>query len=117
MSYQADAEKGGVIRGASLDRTPTLILIASMLVLPLAVLLLAQWPLREWVQAGSRQANDVAQIVFALYVAVAITAASRANTHLAAARPTELDIRRARVAAIWRTGLVLAWLAAWRRPS
>ncbi len=56
----------------------------AMLVVPLAVLLFAQWPLREIVQAYSRQTNDAAQVLFALYVAVAITAASHANAHLAA---------------------------------
>lgn len=55
-----------------------------VLVVPLAVLLFAQWPLRDFVQAYSRQTNDVAQILFALYVSVAITAASYANAHLAA---------------------------------
>jgi TRAP-type C4-dicarboxylate transport system permease small subunit len=57
---------------------------AGWLVLPLALLLFAQWPLREWVQSGSREANDLAQVIFALYVAVAVTAATRANAHLAA---------------------------------
>ena len=56
---------------------------AGWLVLPLALLLFAQWPLREVVQAGSREANDLAQVMFALYVAVAVTAATRANAHLA----------------------------------
>ncbi len=63
-----------------------ILFIASLLVLPLATLLFAQWPLRELVQAGSRLANDMAQILFALYAAVAVTAASRAGTHLAARR-------------------------------
>ena len=53
-------------------------------VLALAVLLFVQWPLREWVQAYSRQANDVAQIVFALLAAASIAAASVADTHLSA---------------------------------
>ena len=57
---------------------------SGLLVLPLAVLLFAQWPLRDLVQAYSRQTNDVAQIVFALYMAVAMTAASVGRTHLAA---------------------------------
>lgn len=57
-------------------------------VLALAMLLLVQWPLREWVQAYSRQANDVAQIVFALLAAVSIAAASVAGTHLSAHVPT-----------------------------
>ena len=57
---------------------------ASWLVLPVSLLLFLQWPLREGVQAYSRDANDLAQILFALYVAVAITAATRDGTHLAA---------------------------------
>ena len=58
---------------------------AAALVAPLAVLLFAQWPLRDWLQAYSREANDLAQILFALYMAVAVTAASHYGTHLAAA--------------------------------
>lgn len=90
-----------------------LMLVTSVLVVPLALLLFVQWPLREWVQAWSRQANDAAQIVFAVYVAVAITAASRANTHLAAVNPTDHKVRHARHAAVWRTGLVLACVGPW----
>ncbi|HVZ43761.1 MAG TPA: C4-dicarboxylate ABC transporter substrate-binding protein [Ramlibacter sp.] len=60
--------------------------LASLLVLPLAVLLFAQWPLRDVVQWGSRQANDAAQVLFALYMACAVTAASRAGSHLAVSR-------------------------------
>ena len=41
-------------------------------------------PLREWLQAYSREANDLAQALFALYVSVAITAATRHRAHLAA---------------------------------
>ena len=48
-------------------------LAAAALVLPLALLLFAQWPLRDLVQAHSREANDLAQIIFALYMAVAVT--------------------------------------------
>jgi TRAP-type C4-dicarboxylate transport system permease small subunit len=54
------------------------------LVLPVSLLLFLQWPLREWVHAGSREANDLAQILFALFVALAVTAATRDRTHLAA---------------------------------
>ncbi|HUL94491.1 MAG TPA: TRAP transporter small permease subunit [Usitatibacter sp.] len=57
---------------------------AAVLVLPLAFLLFVQWPLREVVQAGSRQANDLGQVLFALYAAVAVTAATRGKVHLAA---------------------------------
>ena len=57
---------------------------ASVLVLPVSLLLFLQWPLRELVHAGSREANDLAQILFALYVSVALTAATRERSHLAA---------------------------------
>jgi hypothetical protein len=52
--------------------------------LALALLLCLQWPLRDWVQAHSRTANDLGQIVFALYMSVAITVASLGGVHLAA---------------------------------
>jgi TRAP-type C4-dicarboxylate transport system permease small subunit len=53
-------------------------------VLPLGALLCAQWPLRDVVAAGSRQANDLAQWIFALYVAVAIRHATQRRAHIAA---------------------------------
>lgn len=82
---------------------------ARVLVLPLALLLFLQWPLRDLVHAGSRQANDLAQVIFALYVAVAVSAATRGRAHLAAdlvsARFTQgTRTRLARVASL----LVLA---------
>jgi TRAP-type mannitol/chloroaromatic compound transport system permease small subunit len=46
--------------------------------------LFLQWPLRDLVRGYSREANDLGQIVFALYVALSVTAATRAGTHLAA---------------------------------
>lgn len=61
-----------------------LVAAASVLVLPVSLLLFLQWPLREWLQAYSREANDLAQVLFALYVSVAITAATRRDAHLAA---------------------------------
>jgi len=54
------------------------------LVIPVLALLFAQWPLRDWFQAYSREANDLGQIFFALYVSIAVTAATRAGMHLAA---------------------------------
>lgn len=57
---------------------------AQWLVLPLITLLFLQWPLRDIFRAYSREANDLGQIFFALYVAVSVTAATRAGTHLAA---------------------------------
>src|SRR5689334_12500560 len=44
-----------------------------VLVLPISLLLFLQWPLRELVHAGSREANDLAQWLFALYVSLAMT--------------------------------------------
>lgn len=58
--------------------------VVSIIALPLSALLFIQWPLREIVQAYSREANDLAQALFAVYVSLAITAATRLRTHLAA---------------------------------
>ncbi len=57
---------------------------AKWLALPVVVLLFLQWPLRSIVGLYSREANDLGQWLFALYVAASITAATRAKTHLAA---------------------------------
>jgi TRAP-type mannitol/chloroaromatic compound transport system permease small subunit len=61
-----------------------IIAAAQWLTLPLILLLFLQWPLRDIVRAYSREANDLGQIIFALLVAVSVTAATRAGTHLAA---------------------------------
>ena len=58
--------------------------VARWLALPLIVLLFLQWPLRDLFRGYSRQANDLGQVAFALFVAVSVTAATRAGTHLAA---------------------------------
>jgi len=57
---------------------------AKWLALPLILLLFLQWPLRSIIGLYSREANDLGQWLFALYVAVSITAATRAQAHLAA---------------------------------
>ena len=57
---------------------------AKWLALPLIALLFLQWPLRDLFRSLPREANDLGQVVFALFVAVSITAATRAGTHLAA---------------------------------
>ena len=62
----------------------TLVAAAKWLALPLIALLFLQWPLRELFHGYSREANDLGQVVFALFVAVSVTAATRAGTHLAA---------------------------------
>lgn len=54
------------------------------LVLPVSLLLFLQWPLREVVHGYSAQANDLAQWLFALYVSLALTDATRDGSHLAA---------------------------------
>lgn len=102
---------GAIPRAASwtdqaLTRTTV---VFSLLVLPLAALLFAQWPLRELVQAYSRQANDAAQILFALYVAVAVTAASRSHAHLASLQPHPSGAPRPG----WQAWALLACVTPW----
>jgi TRAP-type mannitol/chloroaromatic compound transport system permease small subunit len=71
-----------LLRG--LDRLiGAIVAAAKWLALPLIVLLFLQWPLRDLFRAYSREANDLGQVVFALFVAVSVTAATRAGTHLA----------------------------------
>src|SRR3954454_8956216 len=67
-----------------LDRLVAAVISAGQwLALPVVLLLFLQWPLRDALRAFSREANDLGQILFALYVAIAVTAATRAGTHLA----------------------------------
>jgi TRAP-type mannitol/chloroaromatic compound transport system permease small subunit len=61
-----------------------LITAGRWLVLPVSFLLFAQWPLRDLVHAYAIQANDLAQWIFALYVSLSLTFATREGTHLAA---------------------------------
>jgi len=95
-----------------LDRLVAAILeVGQWLLLPVVALLFLQWPLRDVVQHYSREANDLGQWLFALYVAMAFTAATRAHTHLAAdalARHYTDQVR----AWIWRLG-VLFGLVPW----
>lgn len=70
---------------ARLDQACT---AASWLLLPLAFLLFAQWPLRDGLGAGSRQANDAAQCIFAITMAFAVRWATRRGAHLAAPTPS-----------------------------
>ncbi len=68
-----------------LDRfVETVLAAAKWLALPVVTLLFLQWPLRSIVGMYSREANDLGQWLFALYVACSITAATRARAHLAA---------------------------------
>jgi TRAP-type mannitol/chloroaromatic compound transport system permease small subunit len=69
----------------ALDRIVGLVCVCGLaLVLPVSLLLFLQWPLRELVHAWSREANDLAQWLFALYASVAITYATHTRSHLAA---------------------------------
>jgi TRAP-type mannitol/chloroaromatic compound transport system permease small subunit len=81
-----------------LDRlTSATIATTRWLALPLVLLLFLQWPLRDLVHGYSREANDLGQIAFALFVAVSFTAATRTGTHLAAdalAQRYSLRLRR-----------------------
>ena len=70
--------------------------LAGWLALPVSLLLFLQWPLRELVGAWSREANDLGQICFALYMACAITAATRAKAHLTFDAPARLHGERRR---------------------
>jgi TRAP-type C4-dicarboxylate transport system permease small subunit len=81
------------------------------LALPLALLLFLQWPLRDLVQAYSRQANDIAQILFALFVAIAFTEATRRDAHLAAdALAARYPLRARRIIArVAAAVVVLPW--------
>src|SRR5258708_32301846 len=74
---------------------------AAWLALPLSLLLFLQWPLRELAGVGSREANDLAQVLFALYVSVAVTAATRQGAHLAADSIARRYPARARLL-LWR---------------
>lgn len=97
---------------AAIDRAlGTLLRAGGLLVLPVSLLLFLQWPLREWVQAYSREANDLAQVLFALYVALAVTAATRRHAHLAAdalAR-SYADRTRRQLARLAALVIVLPW--------
>ena len=104
------APSAGLARklNAALDRVTV---AGGALVLPLSLLLFAQWPLRDLVGAGSRPANDLAQWIFALDVALALRHTTRGHGHMAA------DTLAARYPArvrgrIWRWGqpmCVLPW--------
>ena len=67
----------------ALDRAVgRVIATAQWLALPLVTLLFLQWPLRDIIHCCSREANDLGQWIFALFVAASMTAATRTGTHL-----------------------------------
>jgi TRAP-type mannitol/chloroaromatic compound transport system permease small subunit len=80
---QGDVGVAELLRG--IDRViGHVVAAAKWLALPLVVLLFLQWPLRDVFRAFSREANDLGQVTFAFFVATSVTAATRAQTHLAA---------------------------------
>ncbi|HET7524538.1 MAG TPA: cysteine-rich CWC family protein [Burkholderiaceae bacterium] len=85
----AQGEVGAASQGAAsdgpIDRTLDR-LTAWLMPLAVAVtlLLFLQWPLRDLVHAWSTQANDLAQWLFALYVALSIRLAANHHAHLTA---------------------------------
>ena len=79
--------------------------VGLVLVIPLSLLLFLQWPLRDLVGQYSREANDLAQILFAFYVSLAVTYATQHGNHLAAdsvARryPATLRVAMLRIASL-----------------
>ena len=76
------------------------------LVLPLAGLLWLQWPMRALGLPSSRLVNDFAQLLFALYCALAVAAATVRNAHLSAS-PVRLERPR------WHAWALLACTGPW----
>jgi len=90
-----------------LDRLVAAILSGGRwLLLPVVTLLFLQWPLRDLVRSYSREANDLGQWLFALYVAMAFTAATRAHTHLSADTVARLYSDRTRARLAWMGALI-----------
>ena len=91
---------------------------AAWLTLPVVAALFAQWPSRDLLRCCSREWNDAGQWLFALYVAVAVTAATRAGAHLAAGHRRSAETGGGRALAVALAllatgfGLALALLAA-----
>ena len=82
---------------------------AQWLALPVTALLFLQWPLRELIKAYSREANDLGQSLFALFIAASVVAATRAQAHLASDALARRYASATR-AAIAKAGVVLAVL-------
>lgn len=68
------------LTGRFIDR---MVSATKWLVLPVALLLMLQWPARELIGRFSHEADDFGQMLFALYIAVAVTCATQRESHLA----------------------------------
>lgn len=110
MPNRLRLDRIAVVLRHALDRATA---IGAWLVLPLALLLFAQWPLRDVVGAGSREANDIAQWLFAIYVALAVREATRRRVHMAAGLFVGRDSPRwqRRLARFGEPIAVLPWAA------
>ena len=88
-----------------------LLLAVHWLALPVGALLFLQWPLRDIVKAYSREANDLGQWLFAIFVAASVVAATRAHAHLAtdAVAQRYATGTRARLAALGTLAGLLPW--------
>lgn len=85
VTVQTDTNKPSSIGNSVIDRLiDKLCLAASVLVVPLSLLLFSQWPLREWVGRWSHEVDDFGQICFAIFIGAAVTYATRRRAHLAA---------------------------------
>ena len=84
---------------------------AIALLVPIVVLLLIQWPLRAWVETFSNYVFNFTQVLFGLYAAFAITAASRSNAHLAFV--SYGNKKHAKKDSTWRTWARLVCVAPW----
>ena len=72
------------------------------LALPVVLLLSAQWPLRDLVRCCSREANDLGQWLFALFIAVA------SNSVLTASRfALPIVARLSRTVRFWVEGVAM----------
>jgi TRAP-type mannitol/chloroaromatic compound transport system permease small subunit len=92
---------------SGLDRLVAAVLSGGRwLLLPVVALLFLQWPLRDLVRSYSREANDLGQWLFALYVAMAFTAATRAHTHLSADAVARMYSERTRARLAWFGALI-----------
>ncbi len=87
--------------------------VAMTFAVAIALLLFVQWPLRDLAGSGNgpTQANDLAQWLFALYVAVALRHAGRRGAHLVARPDLAADTagRHARLRRIGAALCVLPW--------
>lgn len=97
-----------------------LIRIGGWLAVPIFLALFLQWPLRDLAQCCSRETNDAAQWIFALYVALALTAATRAHAHLRAdsharryADATRIRIERIGMGLVFGGFAAMALVASW----